>query len=725
MYKGHLSLSSGIITMNDKCIIQSVDKAACSIFERPLDAMLGQNIKILIPSPYREQHDSYVSNYLRTGERRVLGQSRLVEGQTASNSIFPLRLNVNEVFVDDQRVFVGVVDRLEDTGGSIKATEDGTIVSVSNGIERIFGYTAAELIGSNVSKLMPEPYASRHDVYLARWRASFHGQRDTSSSETEYQVLNRLRNLPGRRKDGEVIPLSLFVSLVETEGGHPWLHASIEMTDTWVVFTVRRDGIIESVAQTYAKSTVGRLAEQVRGRHISDLLIAGEGTDREQFWKQSGIFEMQHSDGSVVPVDVQVYEFGDDEYSVMMKRRRVEYKAQHYQEASSSSSFDQSGGISTSGSSSLQTDDFTPLSGGFVLGKKIGRGNGGSVRLAHHPITNSTIAVKISLRERSSESPDSDRRNRLEIELQTLKLLEHPYITKFIDAFTTPTKSYLLMDYHRGGELGNFLRQFPAGGVPWATVRRIFSQLVSAVAYCHSMNVIHRDLSLQNVMLDAKLDVRLVDFGLCAHIDNTTLRSTFCGTPKFASPEMVLGKKYLGPSVDVWSLGVIFFYMLSGTFPFSSVLEIITCQYTIPGILPREFIPLFRKIFIADPEHRATTGHILYHRLLDADILAESLPGLYKPEAWAAEHPTSLEEEVEKLDESLPVVDEPSPLDETLQGMCPFASMLGQSKMTETSSASTAALVGECPVMKRSRPDPVASDEHSSSDSDYLKRPRT
>src|SRR3989338_4397313 len=157
---GQLWANSGIITMNEDCIIQSVDRACSSIFGYPLEAMLGQNINIFIPSPYKEQHDSYVANYLRTGERHILGQSRLVEGLTAKNQVFPLRLDVNEVVVDHQRVFVGVVDRLEEMQGRIKATEDGTIVTVSPGLHRIFGYSSAELIGQNVSMLMPEPYRS-------------------------------------------------------------------------------------------------------------------------------------------------------------------------------------------------------------------------------------------------------------------------------------------------------------------------------------------------------------------------------------------------------------------------------------------------------------------------------------------------------------------------------------------------------------------------------------
>ena len=130
---GQLWNHSGIITMNEDCIIQSVDRACSAIFGHPLETMLGQNINILIPSPYKEQHDSYVRNYFRTGERHILGQSRLVEGLTADNQVFPLRLNVNEVIVDDQRIFVGVVDRLEELGhatrGPNPADRRGVVVT--------------------------------------------------------------------------------------------------------------------------------------------------------------------------------------------------------------------------------------------------------------------------------------------------------------------------------------------------------------------------------------------------------------------------------------------------------------------------------------------------------------------------------------------------------------------------------------------------------------------
>ncbi|MDP2436371.1 MAG: PAS domain S-box protein, partial [archaeon] len=543
---GQLWTYSGIITMNEECVIQSVDRACCSIFGYPLEAMLGQNIKLLIPAPYREQHDSYVSNYLRTGERHILGQSRLVEGLTAQNQIFPLRLNVNEVFVDSKRVFVGVVDRLEEMHGRIKATEDGTIVSVNPGLERIFGYNPSELIGQNVSMLMPEPIRSQHDGYMHQWRETHHrylmelntlqAAGDTITIlPPDYRVLGKIRNLPGMRKNGDIIPISLSVSVLETNGDQPWLHAIIETTDAWVVFTVDDGGIILAATESYSRSIAGRSAEDLRGTHISTILSHLEDAEDDiYFWKKYGIMRLRHSDGSIIPVDVESWAFVDAHSKVahsLMIRRRPMSESELISTGPPSSL---SHSASHSSSDAVVSDNFTFLSGGYVLGKKIGRGSSGAVRLAFHPDTNQTIAVKIYDRTRRRSTDNS---LRIEAEIEALRVLIHPHITKLLDSVITASRMYLLMEYHRGGELGIFLQQFPHGTVPWTVARRIISQLVSAVAYCHSHNIVHRDISLQNIMMDSRLNIKLVDFGLCAHIDHATLRSTFCGTPKFASPE--------------------------------------------------------------------------------------------------------------------------------------------------------------------------------------------
>ncbi|VDO84565.1 unnamed protein product [Schistosoma margrebowiei] len=95
-----------------------------------------------------------------------------------------------------------------------------------------------------------------------------------------------------------------------------------------------------------------------------------------------------------------------------------------------------------------------------------------------------------------------------------------------------------------------------------------FRQIVSAVQYCHQKMIVHRDLKAENLLLDAELNIKIADFGFSNYFSNSQKLDTFCGSPPYAAPELFLGRKYEGPEVDVWSLGVILYTLVSGTLPF-------------------------------------------------------------------------------------------------------------------------------------------------------------
>ena len=127
----------------------------------------------------------------------------------------------------------------------------------------------------------------------------------------------------------------------------------------------------------------------------------------------------------------------------------------------------------------------------------------------------------------------------------------------------------LVMEYVAGGSTHGFLKSKPNRRMDEDDARRIYRQVISALQYCHSKCVCHRDIKLENVLLnEEKNQVRLIDFGFSTCIPNDKRVKIFCGTPSYMAPEIVNKTEYCGPPADVWALGVLLFTMLCGTFPY-------------------------------------------------------------------------------------------------------------------------------------------------------------
>ena len=155
---------------------------------------------------------------------------------------------------------------------------------------------------------------------------------------------------------------------------------------------------------------------------------------------------------------------------------------------------------------------------------------------------------------------------------------------------------------------------------------RLFHQMVDGIEYLHSLGIVHRDLKPENLLLDnKKKDLKLADFGL----SNTYTRSnmylnTPCGSPCYAAPEMIEGKKYLGSCVDIWSMGVVLFSMLCGYLPFDEENQdrlfdkIIAGQFSIPEILSPSCRDLIKSILNTDPNRRYNFKQIKEHKWYNA-----------------------------------------------------------------------------------------------------------
>ena len=197
------------------------------------------------------------------------------------------------------------------------------------------------------------------------------------------------------------------------------------------------------------------------------------------------------------------------------------------------------------------------------MGKTLGIGSFGKVKVAEHILTGHKVAVKI-LNRKKIKAIDMEEKVRREIKI--LRLFMHPHIIRLYEVLETPHDIYVVMEYVKAGELFDYIVE--KGRLGENEARHFFQQIVSGVEYCHRNMVVHRDLKPENLLLDAKSNVKIADFGLSNVMRDGHFLKTSCGSPNYAAPEVISGKLYSGPEVDVWSCGVILYALLCGSLPF-------------------------------------------------------------------------------------------------------------------------------------------------------------
>lgn len=252
----------------------------------------------------------------------------------------------------------------------------------------------------------------------------------------------------------------------------------------------------------------------------------------------------------------------------------------------------------------------------YLLEKTIGKGSYGKVKLASDLSVGGRVAIKFIARS-SIKKPAHTVRIRREINLLTA--LNHPHIVRLHQTIETPHDIILVMEYVEGADLFERIVGHADKRYGEAEGRAIFSQLAEAIEYCHRHRVIHRDLKPENVMVCLDGSIKLIDFGFANMYHPRGYLETNCGSPLYAAPEIVQGVRYVGPEVDVWSLGVILFAILTGTLPFEDeqlkglYAKICAGAYTIPSFLSAGARDLIRKMLCVDPLKRLTIEQVASH----------------------------------------------------------------------------------------------------------------
>jgi len=250
----------------------------------------------------------------------------------------------------------------------------------------------------------------------------------------------------------------------------------------------------------------------------------------------------------------------------------------------------------------------------YKLGKTLGIGSFGKVKVAEHVLTGHKVAIKI-LNRRKIRSMDMEEKVRREIKI--LRLFMHPHIIRLYEVIETPSDIFVVMEYVKSGELFDYIVE--KGRLGEEEARRFFQQIVSGVEYCHRNMVVHRDLKPENLLLDSKCNVKIADFGLSNIMRDGHFLKTSCGSPNYAAPEVISGKMYAGPEVDVWSCGVILYALLCGSLPFDDenipnlFKKIKGGIYTLPSHLSLGARDLIPRMLLVDPMKRITVPEIRQH----------------------------------------------------------------------------------------------------------------
>ncbi|XP_027991420.1 MAP/microtubule affinity-regulating kinase 3 isoform X5 [Eptesicus fuscus] len=276
--------------------------------------------------------------------------------------------------------------------------------------------------------------------------------------------------------------------------------------------------------------------------------------------------------------------------------------------------------------------DEQPHIGNYRLLKTIGKGNFAKVKLARHILTGREVAIKII--DKTQLNPTS--LQKLFREVRIMKILNHPNIVKLFEVIETDKTLYLIMEYASGGEVFDYL--VAHGRMKEKEARAKFRQIVSAVQYCHQKRIVHRDLKAENLLLDADMNIKIADFGFSNEFTVGSKLDTFCGSPPYAAPELFQGKKYDGPEVDVWSLGVILYTLVSGSLPFDGQNlkelreRVLRGKYRIPFYMSTDCENLLKRFLVLNPIKRGTLEQIMKDRWINAGHEDDELKPFVEPE---------------------------------------------------------------------------------------------
>eukprot|EP01022_Parablepharisma_sp_SALTPOND_P013441 TRINITY_DN17_c0_g2_i1.p1 TRINITY_DN17_c0_g2~~TRINITY_DN17_c0_g2_i1.p1 ORF type:complete len:912 (+),score=114.75 TRINITY_DN17_c0_g2_i1:1513-4248(+) len=250
----------------------------------------------------------------------------------------------------------------------------------------------------------------------------------------------------------------------------------------------------------------------------------------------------------------------------------------------------------------------------YRIGRLLGKGAFGKVNLGMHKLTGKMVAIKSINKECFT---DESSKKKVMQEFSILKLMRHSSVIRLYETFESKKHILFIIELCAGGDLLNYVRK--RRRLKEMTAKFVFYQLINGLNYCHSKGILHRDIKLDNILLNAVGDIKICDFGVSKCVKKGEKMFEQCGTPAYIAPEILRGKGYEGFGVDIWSAGVALYAILYGTVPFKSndmkslQKDILKGKYSLKDDISLEARDLLRRMLELDPKKRISGAEILAH----------------------------------------------------------------------------------------------------------------
>ena len=254
----------------------------------------------------------------------------------------------------------------------------------------------------------------------------------------------------------------------------------------------------------------------------------------------------------------------------------------------------------------------------YQIKGKIGEGMFGKVKLGIHLLTKEKVAIKIFDKGKIKNEKEVEY---IEREISILKKLNHYNTIKLYNIIQNENFIFLIQEYVPNGELLHFLENPENMNLTENHICKIYQQIISGIEYLHEIGIAHRDLKLENILLNRDKNIKIIDFGLSNKYnkENGELLQSSCGSPCYAAPEMIKGIQYHGLDTDIWSSGILLYLMLCKSFPFNDknnsklYQKILSGKFNLPNYLSNEAKDLLSKLLKVNPIERIKLDEIKKH----------------------------------------------------------------------------------------------------------------
>ena len=252
----------------------------------------------------------------------------------------------------------------------------------------------------------------------------------------------------------------------------------------------------------------------------------------------------------------------------------------------------------------------------YLITKELGKGSYAVVKLAMHKKNKNKFAIKIYTKKTLL---DPQKRNTVKNETNLLKQIDNENVMKLYEVIDTPSNLYLVLEYINGINLLEILKNEKYHYIKEQRAKKLFLQVVNGISYCHKKNIFHRDIKLENILVLKDDTIKIIDFGFAVKCNKEVYQKLFCGTPSYMPPEILKKEKYIACYSDIWSLGVLFYTMLFGIFPFKGKDEdellksINETIITFPEYnqIEDKTKELFKRIFVINPNERISMDDMI------------------------------------------------------------------------------------------------------------------